>query len=86
MEAQVALKAAFSSPAMLYLIPLIFLLAITHRFPLGFRSDEFAGQSSTVTPGSANSKAASVSQAFNACGRRGCLLYIKKKGLYLVDL
>lgn len=54
MEAQVALKAAFSSPALLYLVPLIFLLAIPHRFPLGFRSDEFASQSSTVTPWSLN--------------------------------
>ncbi len=54
MEAQVALKAAYSSPALLYLVPLILLLAIPHRFPLGFRSDEFASQSSTVTPWSLN--------------------------------
>lgn len=54
MEAQVALKVAFSSPALSYLVPLIFLLAIPHRFPLGFRSDKFAGQSSTVTAWSLN--------------------------------
>ncbi len=33
---------------------LIFLLTIPHRFSMGFRSDEFAGQSSTVTPWSFN--------------------------------
>ncbi len=33
---------------------LIFLLTIPHRFSTGFRSGEFAGQSSTVTPWSLN--------------------------------
>ncbi len=36
--------------ALLGLVSLIFLLTIPHRFSLGFRSGEFAGQSSTVTP------------------------------------
>ncbi len=53
-EAQVALIAAFSSSVMLGLVSLNFLLTITHRFSLGFRSGEFAGQSSTVTPWSLN--------------------------------
>ncbi len=51
MEAQVALIAAFRSSALLGLVSLIFLLTIIlHRFSMGFRSGEFAGQSSTVTP------------------------------------
>ncbi len=49
MEAQVALIAAFRSSALLGLVSLIFLLTIPHRFSMGFRSGEFAGQSSTVT-------------------------------------
>ncbi len=49
-EAQVALIAAFWSSALLGLVSLIFLLTIHHRFSMGFRSGEFAGQSSTVTP------------------------------------
>ncbi len=49
-EAQVALIAAFRSSALLGLVSLIFLLTIPHRFSTGFRSGEFAGQSSTVTP------------------------------------
>ncbi len=49
MEAQVALIAAFRSSVMLGLVSLIFLLTI-HRFSMGLRSGEFAGQSSTVTP------------------------------------
>ncbi len=36
------------------LLFLIFLLTILHRFSLGFRSGEFAGQSSTPTPWSFN--------------------------------
>ncbi len=32
------------------LLFLIFLLSIRHRFSMGFRSGEFAGQSSTPTP------------------------------------
>ncbi len=54
MEAQVALIAAFSSSALLGLVSLLFLLTIPHRFSMGFRSGEFAGQSSTVTPWSLN--------------------------------
>ncbi len=48
MEAQVALIAAFRSSELLGLVSLIFLLTIPHRFSMGFRSGEFAGQSSTV--------------------------------------
>ncbi len=54
MEAQVALIVAFRSSALLGLVSLIFLLTIPHRFSMGFRSGEFAGQSSTVTPWSLN--------------------------------
>ncbi len=54
MEAQVSLTVAFSSFAFVGLLFLIFLLKIAHRFSLGFRSGEFAGQSSTPTPWSFN--------------------------------
>ncbi len=54
MKAQVYLIAAFRSSALLGLVSLIFLLAIPCRFSMGFRSGEFAGQSSTVTPWSLN--------------------------------
>ncbi len=53
-EAQVALIAAFRSSALLGLMSLIFLLITPHRFSMGFRSGEFAGKSSTVTPWSLN--------------------------------
>ncbi len=51
MEAQVALIAAFRSSALLGLVSLIFLLT---RFSMGYRSGEFAGQSTKVTPWSLN--------------------------------
>ncbi len=54
MEAQVSLTVAFSSSASFGLLFLIFLLTIPHRFSMGFRSGEFAGQSSTPTPWSFN--------------------------------
>ncbi len=54
MEAQVSLTVAFSSSAFFGLLCLIFLLTIPHRFSVGFRFDEFAGQSSTPTPWSFN--------------------------------
>ncbi len=54
MEAQVSLTVAFSSSAFFGLLLLIFLLTILHRFSTGFRSGEFAGQSSTPTPWSFN--------------------------------
>ncbi len=44
MEAQVSLTVAFSSSAFFGLLSLIFLLTIPHRFSMGFRSGEFAGQ------------------------------------------
>ncbi len=47
MEAQVSLTVAFSSSAFFGLLFLIFLLTIPHRFSMGFRSGESAGQSST---------------------------------------
>ncbi len=53
-EAQVSLTVAFSSSAFFGLLFLIFLLTIPHRFSTGFRSGEFAGQSSTPTPWSFN--------------------------------
>ncbi len=49
MEAQVSLTVTFSSSAFYGLLFLIFLLTIPHRFSMGFRSGEFAGQSSTPT-------------------------------------
>ncbi len=58
MEDQVSLTVAFSSSAFFGLLFLIFLLTIPfsscHRFSMGFRSGEFAGQSSTPTPWSFN--------------------------------
>ncbi len=49
-EAQVSFTVAFSSSAFFGLLFLIFLLSIRHRFSMGFRSGELAGQSSTSTP------------------------------------
>ncbi len=54
MEAQVSLAVAFSSSAFFGLLFQIVLLTIPHRFSMGFRSGEFAGQSSTPTPWSFN--------------------------------
>ncbi len=54
MGAQVSLTVAFSSSAFFGLLFLIFLLTIPHRFSMGIRSGEFAGQSSTPTPWSFN--------------------------------
>ncbi len=54
MKARVALIAAFRSSVLLGLVSLIFLLTIPLRFSMKFRSGEFAGQSSTVTPWSLN--------------------------------
>ncbi len=50
MEAQDSLTVAFSSSAFFGLLFLIFLLTIPHIFSMGYRSGEFAGQSSTPTP------------------------------------
>ncbi len=50
MEAQVSLTVAFSSSAFFGLLFLFFLLTIPHRLSMGFRSGEFASQSSTPTP------------------------------------
>ncbi len=49
-----SLTVAFSSSALFGSGSLIFLWQIPHRFSMGFRSGEFAGQSSTVTPWSLN--------------------------------
>ncbi len=54
MEDQVSLTVAFSSSALFGLLFHIFLLTIPHIFSMGFRSGEFAGQSSTPTPWSFN--------------------------------
>ncbi len=53
-ESQVSLTVAFSSSAFFGLLFLIFLLTIPHRFSMGFRSGEFADESSTPTPWSFN--------------------------------
>ena len=49
-EAQVSLTVAFSSSVFFGFLFLIFLLTVPHRFSMGFRSGEFAGQSNTPTP------------------------------------
>ena len=54
MEAQISLMLAVSSSLLLGLVPLIFLLRIPHRFSMGFRSGELAGQSSTVMAWASN--------------------------------
>ncbi len=54
MESQFSLTVAFSSSAFFGLLFLIFLLTIHNRLSMGFRSGEFAGQSSTPTPWSFN--------------------------------
>ncbi len=51
MDAQVSLTVAFSSSA---LFGLLFLIFLDNRLSMGFRSGEFAGQSSTPTPWSFN--------------------------------
>ncbi len=48
------------------LLFLIFLLTIAHRFSMGFRSGEYAGQSSTPTPWSFNQLLA-VSAGAKSC-------------------
>ncbi len=80
MEAQAALIAAFMSSALLGLVSLIFLLTIPHIFSMGFRSGEFAGQSSTVTPWSLNQLL--VPLAVWA----GAKSYCKMKSAYLQSL
>ncbi len=54
MEAQVSMTVAFSSSVFFGLLFLIFLLTIPHRLSMGFRSGEFAGQSSSPTAWSFN--------------------------------
>ena len=54
MEAQDASIAALSSSTVLGLVTLNFLFTISHRFSMGFRSGELAGQLSTVIPWSVN--------------------------------
>ena len=54
METQVALIVAFSSSALLGLTYRIFLFTIPHRFSMGLRSSEFAGQLRTGIPWSLN--------------------------------
>ena len=54
MRAQVALIVAFSSSALLSLAYRIFLFTIPHRFSMGLRSGEFAGQLRTGIPWSLN--------------------------------
>lgn len=49
-ESQVTLIAAFRSSALLCLVSLVFSLTTAHSFSMGFRSGEFAGQSSAATP------------------------------------
>ncbi len=60
MESQVSLTVAFSSSVFFGLLFLICLLTIPHTFSMGFRSGEFAGQSSSPTPCSFNQLLAGV--------------------------
>ncbi len=69
MEAQVTLIAAFRSSALLGQVSLIFLLTIPHRFSVGFRSGEFAGQSSTVTPWSLNQLLVPLAVCWSPAGK-----------------
>lgn len=54
MEAQTSLMLAISSSWFLGMVSLMFLLTIPHRFSMGFRSGELAGQSSTGMAWSSN--------------------------------
>ncbi len=67
MEAQVSLTVVFSSSAFFGLLFLIFFLTIPHRFSTGFRSGEFAGQSSTPTPWSFNQLLALLPMKYKTC-------------------
>ncbi len=72
MKAQVSLTVAFSSSAFFGLLFLIFLLTMPHRFSrfsMGFRSGEFAGQSSTPTPWSFNVWSPWCGQVPNPAGK-----------------
>ncbi len=68
MRAQVALIVAFSSSALLGLAYRIFLFTIPHRFSIGLRSGEFAGQLRTGIPWSLNQ----VLVALALCGAKSC--------------
>ncbi len=72
-EAQVSLTVAFSSSAFFGLLFLIFLLPIPHRFSMGFRSGEFAGQSSTQTPWSFNQLLVLLAEW---AGAKSCWIYL----------
>ncbi len=69
MEAQVTLIVTFRSSALLGQVSLIFLLIIPHRFSVGFRSGEFAGQSSTVTPWSLNQLLVPLAVCWSPAGK-----------------
>ncbi len=71
MEVQVSLTVAFSSSAFFGLLFFIFLLTISHRFSMEFRSGEFAGKSSTPTPWPFNQLLVGV---FGSVGRYQILL------------
>ncbi len=71
MEAQVSLTVAFSSSTFFGLLFLIFLLTIPHIFSMGFRSGEFAGQSSTPTPWSFNQLLVLLAVLVNGCSDVG---------------
>ncbi len=75
MEAQVTLIVTFRSSALLGLVSLIFLLTITHRFSVGFRSGEFAGQSSTVTPWSLNQLLVPLALCWSPAGKLNQLIH-----------
>ncbi len=77
MEAQVSFDSGFSSSAFFWSLVSHFPLDNTHRFSMGFRSGEFAGQSSTPTPWSFNQ----TFGAFGSWGRCQILLEMKSASL-----
>ncbi len=80
MRAQVALIVAFSSSALLGLAYRIFLFTIPHRFSMGLRSGEFAGQLRTGIPWSLNQVLVALALCAGAksCGKWN--LHLHKDG------
>ncbi len=77
MEAQVLFDSGLQLICIFWSLVLIFLLTIPHRFSMGFRSGEFAGQSSTPTPWSFN-------QTFGAFGSVGrCQIMLENESVSL---
>ncbi len=78
MRAQVALIVAFSSSALLGLAYRIYLFTIPHRFSMGLRSGEFAGQLRTGIPWSLNQVLVALALCAGPVGK--CNLHLHKVG------